>query len=50
MANIFSYVNHFAEKLGATAEWQLASTNLQPTNLLSKNYSVNSNMTVTRVV
>lgn len=45
---IFTYINQVAEMLGATAEQQLVSSNLQPTNLLFSHNMSNCDTTTKR--
>lgn len=44
---IFTYINQVAVMLRATAEQQLVSSNLQPTNLLFNHNTFNSDTTTT---
>lgn len=44
---IFIYINQVAEMLKTTAEQQLASSNLQPTNLLFNHNTFNADITMT---
>lgn len=44
---IFTNINQVVEMLKATADQQLASTNLQPTNLFFNHNTVNSGMATT---
>lgn len=45
---MFTYINQVAEMPGATAEQQLVSSNLQPTNLLSRHNTCNCDTTTNR--